>query len=125
MKKIMVVTNNPQSLWLPVLQEAVQSLGIVVPVTMEEVRERLQKEAFALIIADMSEIMDEVAYLVKKIRSLQPAAPIFVVTTSPTWRRAREALLAGAADYDRRTFDKENLLLKCRTILQQWSTDPP
>jgi DNA-binding NtrC family response regulator len=38
-----------------------------------------------------------------------PAANIVVTTTSATWKRTREALLAGAMDYFRQTLDPDSL----------------
>jgi FixJ family two-component response regulator len=38
-----------------------------------------------------------------------PGANVVVTTTSPTWKRSREALKAGAVDYIRQTLDPDRL----------------
>ncbi len=48
---------------------------------------------------------------ISQLSSRWPDTKIIILTTSPTWRRARAALQAGAVDYIRLTLD-ENLLSK-------------
>ena len=56
--------------------------------------------------------------LVSRLRSLQPDARIVVAATTPTWRRAREILQAGAADYIHKSFDERKLRARIQAVLE-------
>jgi DNA-binding response OmpR family regulator len=74
-------------------------------------------ELFDLMVVDASGLQIELAERVAWLHGRFPQVPIVVLTSSPTWRRARAVLQAGAADYMRRSIEDELLLNRCRSLL--------
>lgn len=60
------------------------------------------------VLADISQ-PDSLAGLVEFLLSKDENAKIIVTTSSATWKRTREALLAGAKDYIRQSLEPESL----------------
>ena len=74
------------------------------------------KASYDVIIIDAGTVSNAVT-LVASLQSQQPEARIVVATASPTWQRAREVLQAGAADYIRKSLDKDQLRVKIQALL--------
>src|SRR5262245_28039015 len=53
--------------------------------------------------------VEDVPDVIRKIRKMDAGARVLVVTGSPTWTRARDALKAGAIDYVKKTMDVAEL----------------
>jgi len=68
-------------------------------------------------------VIDDVPFLISRLRAQQPQARIVVVTASPTWQRAREALQAGAVNYVHKSLNEKELLSIFKDILAR--TPPP
>lgn len=110
MKKVQIVANQPDSRWV---EQAVAALA-----GRHEVR--VDSEAAApsqaqagepdLILIDATSVSANLAELVAALRAAAGRAAIVVSTTSPTWQRARQVFLAGAADYVRKTYDPAAIL---------------
>lgn len=110
-----LLTRPEKVAWAQVLRQALASLGTLEIVWEEEVEERIcQQEGKAVLIIDAGAARDTPA-LVAHLRQKCPTSPIVVATASPTWRRAREAFLAGATDYIRKSWDPQEL----RRVLQE------
>ncbi len=71
---------------------------------------------YDVIIIDAGEVRDA-ALLASRLRARWPEARVVIATASPTWRRAREALRAGATDYIRKSLDEEELRSKIQAVL--------
>ncbi|MGA9349744.1 MAG: response regulator [Anaerolineae bacterium] len=82
----------------------------------EKALQSVAESRYDLVIVDASAVGD-VLSLVSRLRAQQPQTRIVVVTASPTWQRAREALRAGAADYIRKSLDGEELRSKIQAVL--------
>ena len=105
----LLVSNSPSDPWVRILQEVVTSLGSLQIASKQETIKLVSQRDYDLLVVDAAKVED-VFCLVSSIREQQPDARILVVTTSPTWRRAREAFRAGATDYIRKSMNKTELL---------------
>ncbi len=117
-KQIAVLSNNERSPWLKQLTEVLGTLGITTVFTedMFAIDEGL-KESFNLLVVDASGLQMELAERVCWLHGRFSEVPIVVLTSSPTWRRAKAVLQAGAADYMPRSIDNDTLLARCRSQL--------
>ncbi|GJM42531.1 MAG: hypothetical protein DHS20C20_28130 [Ardenticatenaceae bacterium] len=75
------------------------------------------EEPYDLYLLDASGLQMELAERVSWLHGRFPKTPIVVLTSSPTWRRARAVLQAGASDYMRRSMTDEKLLQRCRSLM--------
>lgn len=70
-----------------------------------------------MLVVDASGLQMELAERVAWLHGRFPKVPIVVLTSSPTWRRAKAVLQAGAADYMPRSMEDNTLLERCRALL--------
>ncbi|MAT96513.1 MAG: hypothetical protein CL608_05165 [Anaerolineaceae bacterium] len=117
-KQIAILSNNEHSPWLRHLTEVLGSLGQLI-VYGEDMFEEDSGESLDIdmLLVDASGLKMELAERVAWLHGRFPQVPIVVLTSSPTWRRARAVLQAGAADYMRRSLEDERLLARCRSLL--------
>jgi DNA-binding NtrC family response regulator len=73
---------------------------------------------YDIVIIDAA-ILDNKMLLISQIRERQPKTRIIVLTASPTWRRAREALKAGAMDYLSKTMSEREYFQAFKDILDR------
>lgn len=118
-KSIGVLSNNDQSPWLKRLAEVLGSLGTVTIFSEGAFSEDVGRR-FDLLVVDTSGLQMELAERVGWLHGRFPTVPIVVLTSSPTWRRARAVLQAGASDYMRRSMEDDMLLERCRSLIA-WS----
>ncbi len=115
--QILLIGYQAQEGWNKILAEAVKTIGNVRSIKENEV-ELITHASFDFIIVDAS-LVSEAAPLIRRIRPLQPRARILVVTSSPDWQMAREALKAGANDYISKSYDKRDLQAAVKATLAQ------
>ena len=115
-KQIGILSNNIHSPWLKQLTEVLGELGALT-ICAESMLDEEPDEAYDLIVVDASGLIMELAERVTWLNGRFPNVPIIVLTSSPTWRRARDVLQAGAADYMRRSFNDDKLLARCRFLM--------
>ena len=115
--QIIVVSNKSQSEWLSNISAALSPLGDVQIMSEYDVDDQIGQMTPSLIIIDAGAIESDVSVDVSNVRALRPELPVVVVTTSPTWRRARSMFMAGAADYMRKSFDVKHIVSVCRELL--------
>jgi DNA-binding NarL/FixJ family response regulator len=115
-KKILHIGNPADTTWITILRNALTPLGQLDSISKPEIPLHVQQKHYDLIIIDAATLND-VETLVTALHQQEPNIPIVVVTTSPTWQRARRVLLAGAADYIRKSLDTDSLLTTFRAIL--------
>lgn len=115
-KRIAVLSNNEHSPWLKHMTEVLGNIGMT-KVFAESMLEDELNEPFDLMVVDASGLQIELAERVAWLHGRFPEVPIVVLTSSPTWRRARAVLLAGAGDYMPRSLDDDLLLSRCRSLL--------
>lgn len=112
-KFICILSNNEQSPWLKHLTEVMGSLGKLTVYGECALAERAT-DRFDLLVVDASGLQMELAERVAWLHGRFPETPIVVFTLSPTWRRAKAVLQAGAVDYMPRSIEDEELLERCR-----------
>ena len=113
---LLLVGGELDTPWAVVLQRAVSSLGELHAVPEEEALRTVADARYDIIIVDASAV-DNAVLLVSRLRAHRPQSRIVVVTASPTWQRAREALRAGAADYFRKSLDEGELCSRIQAVL--------
>ena len=89
----------------------------------EQAVERLQQEAFDLVISDLKMPGMSGMEVLKTIRVLQPEVPIIIITGYSTVDTAVEVMKNGAVDYLPKPFTPEQLLGKVVPALQRRSVD--
>jgi DNA-binding NtrC family response regulator len=100
------------AVWLQAVSDALRPLGELHIAPEGEAAKRI--EDYSLIVVDTPGMHGDVAGLVGELHKARPGVPIVVVTTSPTWQRARQIF-----DYIRKTLDQEHFLAICREILER------
>ena len=109
-RNLLVVSNDANSVWLRTFGDALQSLGKLEVASEQEAPVQVELGDYDLMVLDATSIGGDVAALVARLHREWPYVPIVVVTTSPTWQRARQVFLAGASDYIRKSLDTERTL---------------
>jgi DNA-binding NtrC family response regulator len=95
------------------LANVLSSYGGLEVIAWSELKE-FDLEAYSLVFLDAGILADphqpdSLAQIITYVCQRWPQVKLVIVTTSPTWRRAREALQAGAVDYIRQTLDEDRL----------------
>lgn len=113
-KNILLITMQIQAKWVTTIDQAAKSLGahgvrIISPQSIKEI------ENADIVIVDALAVKDIVS-LVSDLHKSYPKVAILVATLSPTWRRAREVMEAGAKDYFRKSLSP----IDFRNVLEKW-----
>ena len=122
-KNVAIIGNNADSLWVTAVRDALAHWGTVQFWPEHEALTDLKDNPPDLLLVDASTLKTDAVQFVTSLNRVNPYMPIIVATTSPTWRRARDLLLAGATDYVRRTFNKQLILDRCQAPFT--AKDPP
>lgn len=120
-RHFLYVTNNHTASWSAVLDQAITPLGTLEISSSSGLCEQ-DLHHVAILFVDASYVPDIVSFI-RGAHQLCPNLPIIVVTASPTWKRAREAMQAGATDYIRKSSDVAELHRIVYNVLQ--SSTPP
>jgi len=112
----LLISDRKESQWSQVLARALAPLGELQVVLEKEAVQHTLQHGYDTMIVDAA-VIDDVPFLISRLRAQQPQARIVVVSASPTWERAREALLAGAMDYIHRSTSKEELVSTFENII--------
>jgi DNA-binding NtrC family response regulator len=118
-RNLLVISNDPDSVWLQIVGDALQSLGELQVVSEQEASMQIKVKDYDLMILDATAISGDIATLVARLHKERPNVSIVVATTSPTWQRARQVFRAGASDYIRKSLDKERILASLREVLER------
>ena len=116
-KKIRILSNNLHSPWLRKMATVLEELGEFA-VCSETLLDEDPHIICDLIVVDASGLKMRLIERVIWLRCRYPNVPIVVITASPTWRRARDMIQAGASDYISRSMEDGMLLARCRAFLQ-------
>lgn len=117
-KRIALISNNDASPWLKRIAKGLETLGKLTILTecgLGVLGEA--EEPYDMFLLDASGLQMELAERVAGLHGRFPQIPIVVLTSSPTWRRARAVLQAGASDYMRRSMEIETVLERCRSLM--------
>ncbi|MFN8457503.1 MAG: response regulator [Anaerolineae bacterium] len=117
----LLIGASPNDPWLPIIEEALTSFGILQIISEADVYRLAQQQNYDLIIIDATKVAD-VFLLVSKIKEQKPNGKVVVATASPTWEKAREAFRTGATDYISRSMNKEIILSALRPIVEKSQT---
>ncbi len=120
-KKILHIGGHDNSTWVTILGNSLTPLGQLDAISDSEIASYLHQKHYDLIILDAA-TLNNVETLITNLHQQQPNIPIVVMTTSPTWQRARRVLLAGATDYVRKSLDADTLLATFRAIFAKTTT---
>lgn len=102
--RFLLINGSFDPYWTQILTRALEPLGALQVGAERDADVLLRSTTFDLIIVDTSGV-EQVPRLIERIRTEQPDARVVIMTASPTWTRAREAFLAGAIDYTRKSLD--------------------
>lgn len=112
----MLVSEEEETLWPRVLRRALAPLGELRILSEEKAVQVVTTSPVPLVILDAAAVQD-VAGLTSRLKRERPDLHVVVATASPTWRRARQALQAGASDYIRKSLDEEELRAQIEAVL--------
>ncbi len=104
-----------------VVQRALSPLGELQIVLEDKAVQAVIQGQYDVVLIDAGAVRDA-PLLVSRLRAQRPSTRVVVATASPTWRRSREALQAGAADYIRKSLDEKDLRSTIQAVLE---TPPP
>lgn len=97
-KTFLVISNREEFPSFANVLNALTALGEVEILPRKEALERIPVSDYDMVLIDAT-ILDPEMLLLSQIRMQQPLTRLLVLTASPTWRRARDVLKAGAMDY--------------------------
>jgi DNA-binding NtrC family response regulator len=117
--RFLLINGSTDPYWVDLLTQALQPLGTLQVGVEQDMAALLRDAAYDLVIIDTSRV-EKATRLIKRIHAEQPGARIVLMTASPTWARAREAFLAGAIDYTRKSLDPDEI----RTVVQSALNKP-
>ncbi len=97
--------------WLGTLFDEATLQGVTIDVLpFSEINDETFKTTdYPLILIDAYYVEHSLGESVQKLRQLAPEARLVVTTASPTWRRARDVMTAGANDYVPKSSYKEDI----------------
>ena len=78
---------------------------------------------YDVILVDANQPDIDVADVTSALHRRKPRIPILVATMSPTWQRARKILLAGAADYVRKSLDNELVQMQILEVIERYQSN--
>ncbi|MFZ0544648.1 MAG: response regulator [Candidatus Promineifilaceae bacterium] len=117
-QQFLLIDGVSDQIWYQLLKETLSSLGKLLTGNEKQAVSMVQEGDYELVILDALAVRN-VPRLVSRLRSQRPDVRIVVATASPTWRRARETLLAGATDYIPKSYDKEALFCTLSVALEK------
>lgn len=116
-KRLLLIKMTGDCAWHEALSEAVASWGELQDGEYEEAMQKMMNNDYDLVIVD-SLAVENMPQFVSTIRNRWPKTRVVVFTSSPTWRRARDAFYAGASDYIRKSYDSKELTAVLQAALQ-------
>jgi DNA-binding NarL/FixJ family response regulator len=116
-KKFLLVAGKKPDPWAKVLAQALAPLGSLEITTQEESLSKSKLSKYAVTIIDSTAVA-EPARLITDMLTCHLGTRVVVATFSPTWKRAREVIRAGAMDYFPKTMVKEELRQKIEVVMQ-------
>ena len=107
--KVLLLDGRDASHWSRALDRAVSKLDGTLEVFDVSSARSVSWQDYDLLILDAGAIQD-LPSTISQIRLQDPEARVVVFSPAPTWKQAREVMLAGAADYARKSLDKAYIL---------------
>jgi len=116
--RFLLIGHREESLSFQNLAGALADLGDLEILPEKEAMQYVLQRRYDVVIVDAAAVKDE-ALLVARVRAQQPDTRIVVITSSPTWRRAREVLQAGAMDYVSKSLSQSEFLGVFKDVLSR------
>jgi len=116
-KKVLVLDSQSDPYWLEILRGAVSALRGAIEVVSATDAQRMRWRDYDLIILDAG-VFSDLLSIIAWILSQDPEARIVVFSPAPSWKQAREVMLAGATDYARKSLHTEHIL---STLKKNWT----
>lgn len=113
----LLVSDLTDDCGIQVLREALTVFGPLQVALEGEVYSHLQKQFYGVVIVDAGAVTSA-PKVVSQIHTLSPNTKIVVITASFHWKIARAVFRAGAADYLRKSIDREEILTNFKAILK-------
>lgn len=109
--KILFISTPQNHTFAEVLEDVLLPYGQLEVCTWQD---KPELKGYTLIILDAGILADQeelntLSELLAELFKDYREARVLVTTSSPTWKRTREALIAGAVDYIRQTLDPDSL----------------
>jgi DNA-binding NtrC family response regulator len=125
--KILFISTPSNKTFADILAEVISPYGGLDVFTWQD---RPDLAQYALIFADASILGDlehptSLTDMLEQLMAEHPKAKVVVTTSSPTWKRTRAALIAGAVDYIRQTLDPDSLYNTLYPTLKKYLLDNP
>ena len=96
--------------WYPVLSEALRSVARVSRIAPERLRNRIKGKFFKIILLDTLDLQrGEIETSLRTLKRIYKDAQIIVVSSSVSWKEARNAFRAGATDHITKRFNATKL----------------
>jgi DNA-binding NtrC family response regulator len=119
-KKILLLDGQRDCLWLEALGEATSALDITLEIASRASMEHIPWHDYDLIILDAGAISD-VLSTISWIHAQDSGAGVVILSPAPTWKQAREVMLAGAVDYARKSLDRDYIIATLEKNLARWA----
>jgi DNA-binding NtrC family response regulator len=114
---ILLIDDVTDSAWIQAINNAVADLeGSVQVVPPAQFDGTAIPGRFDLIVLDSNAIPD-LSALIQQVLIADPAARAIVFSPIPAWREAREAMRAGAVDYQQKSLNEDEILARLRRHL--------
>lgn len=115
-KNFLVVTKRSRSSWVTTLKRAISAFGNLQVVSEENLESEMTRDIYDMVFIDSS-VITNATQIVMQLHSTYPGIPIVVAALSRSWRRTRDALRAGAADYILKSLSVDELSNVIRNLL--------
>lgn len=108
--KILLIEGASDRRWINALRQATSKLEKSLEVIgLSDLERVMSWRNYALVLLDAG-IPGDLSTIIRRIHSRSLDARIVVFSSAPGWKEAREVLLAGAIDYDRKSLREEDIL---------------
>jgi CheY-like chemotaxis protein len=107
-RNILLATEILDNPWISVIKKCLQPLEELQVTSAQACLQMICQKSFDLVVMDLGDTTQAIE-LTQAVKATSPTQRIIIATASPTWRRARQALLAGAVDYIYKTTNEIDL----------------
>lgn len=117
MKSLVLITKEPNDGWAKELAAILHSLGELSILQAQDFSVTQLPDGCELVIVDAA--IEFVSSLIAQVHEYNPCQRVIVMTASPNWELAREALGAGAMDYLSKNLPPAEILNNIRAVLEK------
>lgn len=113
-----LLVGNETDSWVTVLNKALSPLGELRVVSEDTAESTLKQERFDVCLIDEG-VVYNAAQLISYLHKHSVGIQIIAFTATPTWKRAKDILQAGATDYLRKSGDYKQVRSEVRSSLER------